>query len=483
MNDRGEYLKNSIENKVLAFCREQDMFAPGEKVIVGVSGGADSVCLLAVLHALSAELSVSLIVAHVNHGIRGQAGQDAAFVRALCERWELSYFERNIDVPALATERKQSEELVGREERYAFFEELQAQQQAGKIAVAHHKNDRAETVLFHLMRGSGVSGLSGIRPKREKIVRPLLCLDRNQVEEYLQAAGLSYCHDETNDQDDYTRNRIRHHILEYATREICEGAVDNICMAAVQMERTQEYLMYQTMLSADRCKIEGKCALHRKVFSIEKILQEHELIRENLVFEALRELSESGKDIYRTHVDAVMGLIRTEGNRFVRLSNNIVASRSYDELTLEKFEQTTDVSASPVMIEVPMEDLYQGEITLQAGTSEIVMSIFDFDGSMDRVPQNRCTKWLDCDKINDKLFIRTRQIGDYFMVKNGDSICHKKLKSHLIDEKVPAKERDTLLLLAQGSHILCLLPGRMSESYKVTEGTKKILQISVKHNC
>ena len=476
-------MKNSIENKVLAFCREQDMFAPGDKVIVGVSGGADSVCLLAVLHALSSELTISLMVAHVNHGIRGEAGEDAAYVKTLCDKLGVPFFEKVIDIPSLAKERKLSEELVGRDERYAFFESLATEQGAGKIAVAHHKNDRAETVLFHLMRGSGVAGLSGIRAKREAIVRPLLCLDRSDVEEYLSVAGLSYCHDATNDEDDYTRNRIRHHILEYATKEISEGAVDNICMAAAHMERTQEYILSQTKAATERCRVEEDSSFHRKVFSIERILMEHELIRESLVFEALKELSENGKDIYRTHVDAVMGLIRTEGNRFVRLSNSIVASRSYDELTLEKFREAKSEPTTPIMVEVPMDELRRGEITLRVGAETIVLRIFDFDGCMDSVPQNGCTKWLDCDKIDDKLFIRTRQIGDYFMVKSGDTICHKKLKSYLIDEKVPAKDRDKLLLLAQGSHVLCLLPGRMSEAYKVTESTKKILHISIKGSC
>lgn len=475
-------MKKSIENKVLAFCREQDMFAPGDKVIVGVSGGADSVCLLAVLHALAEELSISLLVAHVNHGIRPEAGKDAAYVKELCEKLGIPFFEKQLDIPTLAKEKRQSEELVGRSERYAFFRELANAQGAGKIAVAHHKNDRAETVLFHLMRGSGVSGLSGIRAKREGIVRPLLCLDRSQVEAYLAAAGLTFCHDTTNDEDDYTRNRIRHNILSYAQKEICEAAVENICMAAAHMERTQEYILSQTKAAMERCRIGEKSTQLRIVFSTERILEEHELIGESLVFEALKSLSEGGKDIYRTHVEAVMGLIRTEGNRFVRLSNHIVASRSYDDLTLERYQQVENTKNSPIAIEVSLEELEKGEITLQAGNKTVTMQIFDFDGSMDDVPQNGCTKWLDCDTINDNLFIRTRQIGDYFMVKNGDTICHKKLKSHLIDEKVPAKDRDEMLLLAQGSHVLCLLPGRMSESYKVTTQTKKILQISIKGN-
>ena len=242
MNDKSKNVKNFIENEVLTFIRKQDMFASSGTVVVGVSGGADSVCLLTVLHALAPLLGICPVVAHLNHGVRENAKEDAAYVQQLCKTMEVPYYEKSVNIPLIAREKNLGEELVGRMERYAFFEEVQEKTGATYIAVAHTKNDRAETVLFHLFRGSGPTGLSGIRAKRDEIVRPLLCLNREQIEEYLEACELAYCHDDTNDTDAYARNRIRHHILSYASEEICDGAVENICNAAMHMERMQEYL-------------------------------------------------------------------------------------------------------------------------------------------------------------------------------------------------------------------------------------------------
>ena len=476
-------MKNFIEKEVLVFCKKQNMFTVPGTVVIGVSGGADSVCLLIVLHALAPQLGIYPVVAHLNHGVRKTAKEDAAYVQHLCETLGVPYYEKCVNVPAIAKEMHLGEELVGRMERYAFFEEVQEKTGATSIAVAHTKNDCAETVLFHLFRGSGPTGLSGIRAKRDEIVRPLLCLNREQIEEYLETCELTYCHDDTNDTDAYARNRIRHHILSYASQEICDGAVENICNAAMHMERMQEYLFLQTKEALARCEETEKRQQGRRVIAIDRLRKEAELIQESLIYEVLKELSEDGKDIYRIHVDAIMGLVQTEGNRHVNISNGIVASRSYEVLTLERYACKEKNVEGPILLEIETETLSEAPLRLTAGDKMFTLQLADFTGQMDEVPQNAYTKWLDYDKIDDKLFIRTRQIGDYFMVKNGDTICHKKLKSLFIDEKVPVKDRDAQLLLACGSHILCMLPGRMSEAYKVTETTTKILQISIENRC
>lgn len=207
------------------------MIEAGDCVLAGVSGGADSVCMLHLLARMRKEIPFQLMAVHVNHGLRAEAGADALFVEELCRRWEVPFFLREIDMQGYAQAHKLSEEEAGRILRYQIFEQILGEIKSGapgKIAVAHNAEDRAETMLFHMFRGSGLKGLGSIRPVRESVVRPLLCLDRARIVDYLEAEGISWREDRTNGEDTYARNRIRHHILSYAQQNICHGAVSHM---------------------------------------------------------------------------------------------------------------------------------------------------------------------------------------------------------------------------------------------------------------
>ena len=188
------------------------MAEAGDSIVAGVSGGADSVCLLLILCSLSRKLDLQLAVVHVDHGIRQEAVEDAAYVRQLCEEMKVPFFLVKKDVPRYAAARHLSLEEAGRQIRYQAFREAAKKlngRGAVKIAVAHNANDRAETMLFHLFRGTGLTGLGSIRPVRDGIIRPLLGLQRTEIEAYLEEEGRAYCKDKTNEEDTYTRNRIR----------------------------------------------------------------------------------------------------------------------------------------------------------------------------------------------------------------------------------------------------------------------------------
>ena len=209
-------VKYQIEEKVFSYIREHHMLKPGDRVVAGISGGADSVCLLFVLLEWAKVCPLELAVVHVNHGIRKEAGEDAAYVKSLCEAHCLPFYLLEKDVRERAEQEKCSEEEAGRKTRYEAFEAVAKEIGADYIAVAHNSNDRSETMLFHLFRGSGIKGLGSIQPVRDNIIRPILCLERKEIEAYLEDRGITYCQDATNATDDYTRNRIRHHILPYA---------------------------------------------------------------------------------------------------------------------------------------------------------------------------------------------------------------------------------------------------------------------------
>ncbi len=463
---------------MLSFIRQQDMLEAGESVLLGVSGGADSVCLLAVLCALSEELGITLLVAHVNHGIRKEAGRDCAYVKQLCEARGLPFFERTVDMNALAGEWKCSSEEAGRKARYDFFTELSKEHGIGKIAVAHNMSDCSETVLFHLFRGSGLAGLTGIRPMREMLVRPILCLEREEIENYLWTKGLAYCHDITNDSDDYTRNRIRHHILPYAEEEIVSGATKNVYEAAKHLARVQNFVEQQTCMAWQEvvlCRAEDRIELH-----IPKLCALHVVLQTEILRKAVAGIAKGCKDITREHIESLLGLIVNSGNRQLYLPYGLRGERSYDRLLIYIVRDCAEEMPDTV---IDKELLENGLVHIAAGDALFGFSVLEYQGNPQDIPQNQYTKWFDYDKIKDNLKIRHREKGDYFSVKSANGMGRKRLKDYLIDEKVPRQRRDELLLIAEGSHVLWLLSGRISEYYKVSSETQRVLQISVKeHN-
>ena len=197
-----------FRQKVLSFMKKNHMTDRGDSVLAAVSGGADSVCLLLLLHEMAAELGIKVFAFHMNHGIRGaEADRDERFVMELCERLNIPLTVAHEKVEEYAAERGLSGEEAGRILRYHHLGETAEKYQCAKIAVAHHEDDDAETVLLNLFRGSGLAGLSGIRPVRENIIRPLLCVSRKEIEGYLNEQELSWCEDSTNRENDYTRKR------------------------------------------------------------------------------------------------------------------------------------------------------------------------------------------------------------------------------------------------------------------------------------
>ncbi|MDE6951816.1 MAG: tRNA lysidine(34) synthetase TilS, partial [Lachnospiraceae bacterium] len=206
----------SVEKKVRAFIKEQKLIEKGDRILLGLSGGADSVCLFYLLLGFREEFDFELRAVHVHHGIRPEAEEDAAYVVGLCEKEGIRCLVFREDVPVWAKERGLGEEEAGRMLRYMDFETcLKSWQEENgeeffrfKAATAHHENDQAETVLFQLFRGCGLAGLRGILPKRDRIIRPLLCLSRKEIEQFLSDRGATWREDETNQAEEYSRNKI-----------------------------------------------------------------------------------------------------------------------------------------------------------------------------------------------------------------------------------------------------------------------------------
>ncbi len=483
--------RDMLVERVYEFMERERMAERGSRIAAGVSGGADSVCLLLVLHALAEHCGWSIAAVHVNHGIRREAGEDAAYVKSLCGMLGIPFYLKEAAVGELARQWGCGEEEAGRRVRYEAFEEAAADFGADRIAVAHNRNDRAETLLFHLFRGTGLAGMASIRPVRGRVIRPLLDTGREEIEAWLEEKGISWCIDRSNESDTYTRNRIRHHVLPYVEKEVCAGARLHLAQEAELLARTADYVDRQTDRACERCVSWEKGEAH---ISEERFRHEDALIRSHILKRALSRLSGGGKDLGAVHVEYVEALFSMQPGRRISLPGGLQGFRSFGEVVLRRTEEGErngpqgDGEKKELTVGAAGEDGFlSGELTAVLerdgvctvslpGLGEAVLSLRNREKTF-VIEQKTYTKWLDYDRIKC-LAIRTRRPGDYLAIN--ERLQRKPLKEYLIQERIPAYERDSLPLLADGSHILWVIGHRISSAVKVTEATRRVLGIDIR---
>ncbi|MGB4661611.1 MAG: tRNA lysidine(34) synthetase TilS [Mobilitalea sp.] len=468
--------------KVYDYSKKNNMIDKGDRIVVGVSGGADSVCLLHILSEFREEMGITIFAVHINHGIRGkEAKRDEQYVEQLCRDWNIDYSSYQYDVKKQARVEGISEEEAGRKLRYQAFQDTCRQKNCSKIAVAHNKNDNAETVLFHLFRGTGIKGLTGIEPMRVMkaedkdivLIRPLLCLERSEIEEYLKKHKIAYQTDSTNLTEDYSRNKIRHKVLAYATCEINSGSVGNIASAALQLKEIEEYLQnnidqrYQDLVKKEN---------EEYLFSVASFCKEPVVLQKGMIRKILENLAGKSKDLEAKHVDEIMELCSKQVGRQINLPYGIIAHKNYEDIRLycgrnqnaDLKDETNKEVGKPIQITIP------GQIEIPQIKAVLVAKKMKYKKD-DSISKSSCEKWFDYDKIENTVEIRTRKEGDYIQIN--DLGGRKKLKDYFIDHKIPSRERDNQILIADGSHIMWILGTgeRMSEKYKVDETTTNIL--------
>ena len=456
--------------KVRDYMREHEMTAPGDAVIVALSGGADSVCLLTVLKQLATP-EFLLRAVHVHHGIRGaEADRDEDFAQKLCESLSVPLCVAYCHVPAYAAEHGLSEEEAGRILRYQVLEkeagkweqELPAGSRV-KIALAHHRDDNAETIL-HLLRGSGLTGLAGIRPVQGRRIRPLLCVGREEIRAYLEAEHISWCEDSTNQSPDYTRNRIRSQVLPLLKTAVNEQAEEHILQAGQIIGQADAYLRQQ----AEEIWQEAVCGREEDLAAIPltAFARQPEILKTYLIRHMLDQLHPGWKDIGSRHFTAIAELAGKPVGSRLDLPGGLMARTGYETLEI--------VRKTEREVSVKTESGADGEIHGRQTVPELHMTVFSRQKDQE-IPKNQYTKWFDYDKIKGTLSVRTRRTGDYLILPSGGS---KTIARYMIDEKIPKEKREQILLLAEGSHVLWVVGFRISEYYKIEEHTENILQVT-----
>lgn len=440
-----------MQNMAAEAIKTYGLIARGQTVVCGVSGGADSVALLYSLLTLSAQLEFKVCAAHLNHGIRGESAEhDEQFVRDLCEFYGVPLYCERLDIPAVARAQKLTLEQAGREERYAFLERARLYFGAERIAVAHHMDDQAESVLLHMTRGSGLSGLTGMQPMRDKLIRPLLFVRRSEIEEYLSREGLAYCIDETNLEPGGTRNRIRLDILPYIEKHINPAIVTTLCSMAELLLRDEKYLSAQAQTALSTCKREG--GYDRRA------MQKLELpILTRAIRIALKDAGAEA-DIERVHVEKVIDFLKARTGARLHLPF-VEAWTSYDLICFGMSEELPEFSAK---LNIP------GETVTPLGT--FVSEILEGGGFL----RDSTIACMDLAKLDpDALVVRTRKDGDRFYPVGAPG--RRKLKSYFIDKKVPRDKRNLPLIC--GVEVLFVPGYAVSETVKVDEQTQKTLRV------
>ena len=456
------------------FIRKHGMIGKGDVVIAGVSGGADSVCLLFVLCALRETLGFRVKTCHVNHGLRGaEADEDEEYVRRLCRELEVPcrFFHENVEL--IAAKRKQSPEEAGRMVRREAFLAMCREDGGTKIATAHHRDDNAETVLLNMARGTGLKGLGGIRPAAGRWIRPLLALTGEQTREYLKERGIAWREDATNSGDDYTRNRIRHNVLPVLEEQVNRGTAAHLDELSRQAQEIWDYLERGVDLAWEKCVTDAAFPGKAEELEIDKerFGQEMPAVQTQLLRRCLARVRGHEKDIGSVHVIGVAELFGKQAGRKIDLPGDVQAERMYAGVRIAKRAESGKEFA--VRLKVPGETLIP-----ETGQRIECRFVEGADPSAaEEIPQKSYTKWFDYDIIKCSLSARTRQGGDYLVIN--ESGGRQKLKAFFVNEKIPREERDRMLLIADGDHIVWIPGRRMSRAYQVSSRTEKILEIKI----
>ena len=408
-------------------------------------------------------MELKLRAVHVHHGLRGQeADRDAEFAKAFCDTLSVPCHIIKADVKKFARDSGMSEEEAGRRLRYEILEqeasawECDAQEGDSspvRIATAHHSRDQAETILHNLLRGSGLKGLSGMPWVRGRIIRPLLAAGREEILAWLRGKGFAWVEDSSNASACYTRNRIRHTILPAAEREVNPRAVENLLRLGMLAGLADSYLEKKGKEWAEACgrrREDGSFFLADRAFAEqEKIIWLYGLLG------ILKETAGGGRDIGFVHVEQALELREKQAGRRVSLPQGMWAKREYEGLSLGRG--------------TPKEKKEQG-------LPAVEIDIFSYKKG-EEIPKNMYTKWFDCDKIKDTPEVRTRREGDYLLLEDGS---RKSIRRFMIDARIPRDERDQVPLLADGPHVMWVIGYRISGYYKITEDTRRVMEVRVK---
>ncbi|MBN1788467.1 MAG: tRNA lysidine(34) synthetase TilS [Sedimentisphaerales bacterium] len=467
-------MQKDIEEKVLAFSKQYNLFKTGKRVLLAVSGGADSVALAQIL-INAGRTGNNFHIAHINHQLRGKkADEDENFVKSLAQKYDLPVTIERIDVRKYAKENKLSIETAGRELRLGKLAQTAKKNNCESIATAHHKNDNAETIIHRILRGTSFKGLAGIRPKMElndiTFIRPLLCLDRSEIEDYLVSGNINWQTDHTNMDCRFTRNRIRHKLLPMLQSQSKDNLIESLFVLS------QKYLAFSERIESLAKAALQNCMMNKSQdavsIDIEKFDNYSALLKVEIIQLALQQCGTGLQKMTSEHYEKTINFTANgQTGKTLQMPGKVIFKKEQNSFSLSCCQSVVQ-KLEPVKLEIPSVVCFGNFIIEAQKLSSDSIDIENIGKNKDDY-----IEWFDAERVKPPLIVRQRQTGDKFKPFGLDS--YKKIGKFLTSAKIESSQRKKAFLVCDSEKVLWLVPARRSNEAVVNCKSKMLLQIKI----
>lgn len=451
--------KKDFFKKFKRFTFNENLFERYDKIIIGISGGIDSVLTLYLIKKLTADYNLTTLAVHINYNLRENESQEnEEFVRQLCRKWGVPLVVKNVHVSE-----KTNLENQARRIRFDIFKKLLYKFDFNKIALGHNKNDQAETFLLHLIRGCGITGLKGMLPKENGIIRPLLDFTREEIESFAADKKLEFSQDSSNLSLEYDRNKLRHRIIPLFREMFNTNVTNKIAENMKIYQQTEEYLQNHSE------EIFNEIVMKKDSDSVTipiKPIQNKGVVQFYIFRKIFGTLANSEKSFYNVHYRQIIDLLQTSGSKYIQLPKNIFVIKDNSSLTFSKHPpKTWEKKAEQIVKYFAQRVVYNDFYISMSKIKTFRFHDFNFSQSD--------SFFMDFDKLKFPLTVRTRRKGDRFIPLGMNH--HKKIKNYFIDLKIPRYERDDKIIIEDQNKIVCVGKQQIDDRVKVTPLTKIIL--------
>lgn len=462
-----------IINSVRQTIKRENLIEKNDKILIALSGGPDSICLLDIMIKLKDEYNLTLYAAHLNHRIRGiDAQEDSLFCQKICKKNNVTFFVKNIDIPELAVQQSRGVEEVARDVRYDMFFDIKNKLGINKIAVAHNLDDQAETMLMKMFRGSGIQGLRGIDYKRKDgIIRPLLDIYKSQINEYCDVNNLNPRIDKTNFESDYSRNKVRLDLIPYIENNYCENIKQILSRTANVIRDDYNYI---EKVSKEHYELLVKNKSDDEIILDLPLLKNTDTaIQKRVIRLAILDIIGNLNNIENVHIVDSLSLLEKSDGKIINLPKNLKAYIKNEDYIITTKNQENEEITYECKIEI------NGKTVVNEIGLTVTTSVLPAKDSI-ALPVSKYIKVFDYDKIVGSLYVRSRKIGDKLSPIGLTGT--KKIKDILINKKIPADTKYMFPIISDDEQILWLLGYRISENYKIDDNTQRVIRIQLEYD-